>query len=166
MTLFTPPTNIEGGKPVIFLAGPIQGARDWQTDAVAHIHDIDPDILIASPRRLAQTRGEFSDAMYYEQVDWEHDHLDRAAANGSILFWLSREAEHRCDRSYAQTTRFELGVALGWHRFMGAKVVVGIDEGFSNARYIRYTLGKKYPGLPILDDLRSTCDAAVSALAA
>ncbi len=165
MPLFTPPNDVSDDVSLIFLAGPIQGARDWQTDAVRHIRDLSPTTVIASPRRLSQSRGEFGEAMYREQVTWEHRHLEMAASHGTILFWLAREAEHRCDRSYAQTTRLELGIALGWHQFRGSRVVVGVEEGFSNARYIRHTLGIKYPDVPVLGDLQETCAAAVSAQA-
>jgi hypothetical protein len=164
MPLFTPPHDHDGREPLIFLAGPIQGAPDWQADAVRHIRGFGPDVSIASPRRLTASRGEFDAAMYHEQVTWEHRHLEMAATDGVILFWLAAEAEHRCDRAYAQTTRLELGIALGWHQFRDTRVVVGIEEGFSNARYIRHTLNEKYPAVPLLDDLRLTCAAAVSAL--
>lgn len=164
MPLLQPPHDAYGDAPTIFLAGPIQGGPDWQSDAAAIIEAVDPGILIASPRRAIATRGDFDDAMYREQVSWEHRYLDRAAASGTILFWLAREAEHRCDRAYAQTTRLELGIALGWHRFEGSRVVVGVEEGFSNARYIRYTLASRYPGVPVLDDLEATCRAAVGSL--
>lgn len=166
MTLFTPPDDHHGAEPLIFLAGPIQGGPDWQAEAVAHIQDLDAAMPIASPRRLTRSRGEFDAAMYHEQVTWEHRHLEIAATNGVILFWLAREAEHRCDRAYAQTTRLELGIALGWHQFRGSRVVVGIEEGFSNARYIRHTLKSKYPGIPLLGDLKETCAAAVRAASA
>lgn len=164
--LYTPPHDFHDTEPLIFLAGPIQGGPDWQTDAVAHMHGIDPSIAIASPRRLALTRGEFDADMYHEQVTWEHRHLEMAATNGVILFWLAKEAEHRCDRAYAQTTRLELGIALGWHQFRGSRVVVGVEGGFSNARYIRHTLANKYPGVPVLDSLQETCVTAVAARSA
>lgn len=164
MPLFTPPHDFDGDGPLIFLAGPIQGAPDWQTEAIRHLEKFAPGVAIASPRRLTTTRGDFDDAMYHEQVTWEHRHLEMAAKDGVILFWLAAEAEHRCDRAYAQTTRLELGIALGWHNFKDAKVVVGIDEGFSNARYIRHTLENKYAAVPLCDDLMITCYEAVREL--
>lgn len=46
-----PPESIETSSPVISLAGPMQGAPDWQSTAADLIHDIDLAIVVASPRR-------------------------------------------------------------------------------------------------------------------
>jgi hypothetical protein len=37
--------------PVIFLAGPIQGTGDWQSEASKIIHTSRPEVMVASPRR-------------------------------------------------------------------------------------------------------------------
>ncbi len=153
-----PPAYADITGPLIFIAGPIQGSADWQERAIAILAGAD-GVTIASPRRLGELRL-FSEKEYNEQVDWEHFHLDRAARNGVIMFWLSKENLHRCDRPYAQTTRFELGEAVTLHRLAGAKVCVGLEEGFSNARYLRRTLAKKAPGIPLCATLEETCRRA------
>ncbi len=56
--VFQPPEIAEVDGPLIFLAGPIQGAPDWQSEAISIIHDIDPAIAIASPRK-DYPEGEF-----------------------------------------------------------------------------------------------------------
>src|SRR5579884_2152272 len=56
--------------PVIFLAGPIQGTGDWQSEARRLIHARRPEVIVASPRR-AYLPGEFD---YGKQVDWETYH--------------------------------------------------------------------------------------------
>ena len=163
--LIQPPMQVEEPQnPLIFLAGPIQGAPDWQALAPHFIWAGDEYVNIASPRRPLKFEGKFSGRMYEEQVRWEHEYLRRAGERGVVLFWLAREAEHRCDRAYAQTTRFELGEACVLHATRGYKVVVGIEEGFSNARYIRMTLGAKYPNIPLADTLEETCFLAVNLL--
>src|SRR5690242_6270198 len=99
-TVLRPPHYSDMAGPIVFLAGPIQGAPDWQFEAVELLHAGDHRLNIASPRRLeAWNTGND----YNEQVDWETHHLRQAAREGVILFWLAREAEHRCDRAYAQT---------------------------------------------------------------
>jgi hypothetical protein len=149
--------------PLIFLAGPIQGAADWQSSAITFLQTYS-HLNIASPRRATNWNERLSIEAYNEQVDWEHHHLERSAAEGVILFWLAREAEHVCDRAYAQTTRFELGEAVTLHRWHGTKVVVGIDLGFTNARYLKKTIAHKAPGIPLCFDLKDTCEAAVRLL--
>src|SRR4051794_6081840 len=105
--LLLPPDYREVTGPVVFLAGPIQGTPPWQTPATALLHAAAPNLHIASPRRPAF--DDLDTTGYNARVDWETHHLRRAASNGVILFWLAREEDHRCDRAYAQTTRFELG---------------------------------------------------------
>ena len=159
--IIIPPRYIEVDGSVIFLAGPIRGAINWQGKAIRYIRNKNPGLHIASPRRPILTQDEFPEATFDEQVDWEHYYLQRAAENGVILFWLAKEAEHRCNRAYAQTTRFELGEATGVHRFANIKIVVGIEDGFTGGKYIRKTLAKKYPNIPICDTLEQTCDSAI-----
>lgn len=156
-----PPAVGDVVGPLVFLAGPITGAPDWQSRAIALIRAADAELFIASPRRAVEREGDFTEDMYLEQVAWEHRHLARAAEDGVTLFWLAKESRHVCDRAYAQTTRFELGEAVTVHRFTGAKVVVGIEPGFTNERYIRKTLASKTPGIVLLGTIEETCAAAI-----
>jgi len=95
--------------------------------------------------------GEFSDDMYAAQADWEHEWLASAARRGVIMFWLAKEAVHDCGRAYAQTTRFELGEAVALHYASErrgerlVRAVVGIEDGYTGARYVRRTVSKKRP---------------------
>src|SRR5262245_51764816 len=135
--------------PVVFLAGPIQGAPDWQAQAVLLFDRLAPGLNVANPRRV-YLPGSFD---YHAQVDWETHHLRLAGADGVILFWLAREADHTCDRAYAQTTRFELAEWKVRHERDGARLVVGIDDGFTGARYIRRRLAVDCPAVPVCDTL-------------
>lgn len=152
-----PPEQAEIDNPIIFLAGPIQGASDWQARAIEILHSANPDLVIASPRR--DSFGERFD--YREQVDWETEYLRRAGFNGVILFWLAKEQEQIPGRSYAQTTRFELAEWVTEHKYTGAKVVIGIEEGYSGARYVRHRL-REYDGIPVVDSLETVCQEALN----
>lgn len=153
------------GEPIIFLAGPIQGARDWQADAASLIRTARPDVWIANPRRPGEAAGGFPPDKYEEQVEWEHHHLAYAASSGVILFWCENEAIHDCGRAYAQTTRFELGEAMANARWTRrSKMVVGLDTRYPGAKYVRYTFGEKAPNVPVLDTLGDTVDAALALL--
>ena len=87
--LIQPPGYKDLIGPVIFLGGPIQGAPNWQGEATLNIHNLNPDIAVASPRK-DYAPGEF---VYEAQVDWETHYLNRAAEWGAVLFWLAKEAE-------------------------------------------------------------------------
>ena len=158
--ILKPPIYAEVAGPLIFLAGPIQGAADWQAEASRILAPV-AGVTVASPRRPEAAPGEFTEKDYAAQVDWEHHYLARAAANGVTMFWLAKEAVHVCERAYAQTTRFELGEAVTLHRLRGAKVAVGIEPGFSNMRYLLRTIARKAPGIPICGTLAETCAEAV-----
>lgn len=152
-----PPEIVDVDSKVIFLAGPIQGAPDWQSQAIEIIHELDSGIVVASPRKDYE-EGTF---VYERQVDWETHYLNTAAKLGLIVFWLARQAEETPGRAYAQTSRFELGEWKSRHEQDGVKLVVGIDKGFGNARYIRRRFAKDCPNVPILDSLQKTMTTAV-----
>jgi hypothetical protein len=152
-----PPDVVPVHGPLVFLAGPIQGAPDWQADAIRWFAEHAPEIAVASPRR-EYAPGAFE---YAAQVDWETHHLRRAAECGVILFWLARETVNTPGRSYAQTTRFELGEWKVRHERDGVGLVVGIEDAFSGARYVRHRFGQDCPRVPVVASLPEACAAAV-----
>lgn len=146
--------------PLIFLGGPIQGASDWQSEAIG-ILSINENINIVSPRRAIEKSADFSDSDYQEQVSWEHYYLEEVARKGVTMFWLPKPIQEIPGRAYAQTSRFELGEALARHYLQKIRLVVGIEKGFSNERYIRLTLQAKAPDVSICDTLEATCEKAI-----
>ncbi len=158
-----PPDFRETNRPLVFLAGPIQGAPDWHREATEHIHRLNADQWVASPKRF-----EWNDRLDYNtQVDWETRHLNQAAYGGGvILFWLALEAQHFCERPYAQTSRFELGEWKVKHERDGIHLVVGIADGFTNQRYIQRRLSQDCRSVPIFNTLEETCAQAVKMIAA
>jgi hypothetical protein len=156
--LITPPDYPAIAGPLIFLAGPIQGAPDWQAQAVRLLTKEAPELHIANPRRVC-----FPDEFVFDQqVDWETHHLRRAATDGVIHFWLANEAEHDCGRSYAQTTRFELAEWKVRHERGGTRLVVGIDSRFAGAKYIRRRFAQDCPDVAICSTLEETCRRAAA----
>jgi hypothetical protein len=157
-----PPTIAAVEVPLIFLAGPIQGAPDWQAEAILWFNAEAPDLTVASPRREYPPE-EFD---YAAQVDWETHHLRLAAERGVILFWLAREAVSVPGRSYAQTSRFELAEWKVRHERDGVRLVVGLEDGFSGARYIRHRFGRDCPAVPLVPSLEQACRAAAELIRA
>lgn len=155
--LLVPPRFEAVTGPLVFLAGPIQGAPDWQAEAIAWFAAEAPALTVASPRRECLP-GEFD---YAAQVNWETHHLRRAAHCGVILFWLARESVVVPGRSYAQTTRFELAEWKVRHERDGAQLVIGIEEGFSGARYVRHRFAQDCPRVPLVATLAEACRLAV-----
>jgi Nucleoside 2-deoxyribosyltransferase like len=151
-----------GEVPVVFLAGPIQGAPLWQEDAAQLIVRAHPDIVVASPRRLELVRGQFTDDDYAAQVDWETTYLRRAGEHGCVLFWLAAEDHVVPGRQYAQTTRFELGEWKQMAQRHQAQLALGIDPGFTNNRYISRRFGQDCPHIPIFETLEDVCAQAAT----
>ncbi len=144
-----------GFRPVVFLAGPIQGAPDWQTEAVDIISSRTvAEVIVANPRT-----DDYRD--YESQVSWEQRYLRRAKKLGGIAFWCPAEttdcpSPNPVDRSYAQTTRIEFGKVTGWLDYDSEAIVsIGIEEGYSGSdKYYRYD-AEQY-GLPIHSTLDET----------
>ncbi|TAK37121.1 MAG: hypothetical protein EPO30_11105 [Lysobacteraceae bacterium] len=156
-TILQPPEIIETDRPVIFLAGPIQGGPDWQSEAVNLIHDLDSSLIVASPRR-DYPEGTF---VYERQVDWETHFLRTAGSKGVVAFWLAAQIKETPGRAYAQTTRFELAEWKMRHEYEGMKLTIGIEEGFGNARYIRRRFSQDAPDVKIAESLEEMTRNAV-----
>lgn len=154
-----PPLSL--AEPVVFLAGPIQGAPNWQHAAERLLGD---RVHVANPRAegFGQTHG------FDAQVDWESHWLRRAAHRGCVLFWLAAEGVHDPARAYAQTTRFELGEWLTRVQLSATttRVVVGAEAGFTGTRYVERRLATTFDGvaeLPLARNLTELCARALLA---
>lgn len=126
----------------VFLAGPIQGASEWQ-NTLPNI----PGVTYLSPRR-----DDYSNFDWDEQVAWENTGLRVADV---VLFWIPEKVEEIPGRDYAQTTRTEIGEYLA----RGKKVIIGVHSGFSGRRYIA-TKSTQYG----VKEIHDTLDGCVSEL--
>lgn len=129
---------------IIFLAGPIQGSSDWHEEFIEKLKNIkiDKNIIICSPKRFKKDHN----FIYDEQVDWESFYLTLASKQGIIVFWLANEKEKIDGRSYAQTTRFEIGE--WWAKGQSIKefkIVVGAEKEFDGLKYITKKFIDHYP---------------------
>ena len=147
-----PLAELEG--PLIFLNGPIQGADDWQQEAIDQLAVVAPDVHVASPR-MQQFAGA-QEALWI----WETAYSERAAQDGVVLFWLARETRHRCSRSFAAQTRFELGEWAMKSSAGLARLVVGFERGFTGGPYLQRRFTLAYPNIPICRTLKQACTVA------
>lgn len=158
---YRPPTKVDiPTSPVIFLAGPIQGAPDWQSRAVHQISSFkDNDFWLCNPRRSEGTDKSKFD--YYEQVSWELDQLTKARDYGAVIFWFAKQdpkVEYPAGRAYAQTTRFEMGLACGWKDYNPSIAIsVGIEDGYvgGNEKYIKHLASRA--DVEVLASLGAVC---------
>lgn len=133
MSIIKCPGNIRDSKKKwkVFLAGPIQGAPDWQGEIGQYI-DLE-SVEWLSPRR---DNYEMTDSNYDTmQIDWETDALNYADI---ILVWIPEPVKNIYGRSYAQTTRFEIAENLAH----GKKMIIGTYKDFPGRKYFEYKVGK------------------------
>lgn len=138
---------------LLYLNGPIQGARDWQAEALAILDRVAPDLNVASPRAAV-----FSGSPE-RHLQWEQTCLEHAASNGAVLFWLANETQHRCGRPHAAQMRFELGEWAVKAQAGLVRLVVGIERGFPGAAYLHRRLTTSFPNIVVCRTLQQTCVA-------
>ncbi len=164
--VLVPKSKVEVSRPLIFLAGPIRSAPNWQDEAISILSSYGEDIAIASPRR--GVRDNFAKWVitgqreFERQRAWERNYLDIASKTGSILFWLPGEIEHSCSKSYGAMTRIELGQWMTNSRYNpNINWCIGTDGNFSEIDTIRYDLSVDAPGKKIFGSLEGTCREAL-----
>ena len=179
MTIYSPPRRAPRGTRLIFLIGPIQGAADWQGDAATIIGKKAPGIVIASPRSGMWEPGLAKSEkarLFNIQREWEWDHIELAIEEGCALVYLDQEAEYIPGRSFAQTSRIEFSLILGWltggkgspfRPFKGQgvtappvrRIVFGAHPKFSGRRYLADLLESHR--FVLHGTLDATCEAAI-----
>jgi len=144
-------------EPVVFLAGPVTGAEDWQHTAEGLLGS---RVSVANPRVPACDTHD-----YVAHLDWKSRWMRRAALRGCLLFWLAEETTSVPGRAYAQTTRFELGEWLARGRHGGIRFVLGIDDGYTGMRAVLHRLTTAYARADVVvtTDLTDACRRALVA---
>ncbi len=153
--------------PLIFLAGPIRSAPNWQDEAIEFLFSQEPNLIIVSPRRGIRDniskyiiKGE--ENYFPRQRAWERHYLDVASKTGCIMFWLPGEEKHDCNKVYGAMTRVELGEWMTNYRHDNSlKFCVGSDGKFSEIDIIEYDLNLDAPDKKIYNSLEKTCAEAL-----
>ena len=166
--LIIPKTYVqEIREPLIFLAGPINGAPNWQDEAVELLFSQNPSLVIASPRREVRNEIEpyiaTGDEDYFpRQRAWERHYLDISSKTGAILFWLPGEKKHDCQKVYGAMTRLELGQWMTRYSYdRSVRFCVGSDGYFPELHTIEYDLRLDAPDKEIRKTLAETCVEAL-----
>ena len=152
-------------KPLIFLAGPIRSAPNWQDEAIQFIFSHNQDLIIVSPRRGIREKIESyvvkgNENQFSRQRAWERHYLEIAACSGAILFWLPGEEKHDCNKVYGAMTRVEIGQWMTRYKFSNdgyVNFVVGSDGKFPEINTIAYDLSLDAPEKIICSSLEETC---------
>src|SRR3989338_8649180 len=166
--LIIPKTYVqELGAPLIFLAGPIRSAPNWQDEAINLLFSQEPNLVIASPRRgvrdkIAAHIATGDENYFPRQRAWERHYLDIASKTGAILFWLPGEAEHDCQKVYGAMTRLELGQWMTRYYFdKNVRFCIGSDSQFPELNTVEFDLKMDAPDKDIKKTLEETCAEAL-----
>jgi hypothetical protein len=159
-----PPDIDHSDGPNIFLAGPIQGAPDWQSEAQFFIEESLPKsagtVNVFNPRSLEMSHGKSA------QIEWEKRGLAKARTYGALLFWFAARDFSQTDypegRAYAQTSRIEFGRAIGWKDLNPfIRIGIGIDLNYTGGNEDYITSCANEHALPIHRKLDQLCDHVV-----
>jgi hypothetical protein len=153
--------------PLIFLAGPIRSAPNWQDEAIKILFSQESDLIIASPRR--GIRNEISkyvvcgnENYFPRQRAWERYYLDLASKTGAILFWLPRRKNIFTRKVYGAMTRIELGQWMtNYRNDNSVRFCIGTDGKFPEMNTIEYDLSLDAPDKKIFNSLEETCAEAL-----
>jgi hypothetical protein len=145
--------TFEESKDVyVFLAGPAQGCENWQEEVIEKVQEklknikLKKNIILCTPRRLEKPKN----FVYEEQVDWETYYLNKASLQGFIVFWFAKEKEKIEGRSFARTSRFEIGEWFAKGQLIkDFEMVVGRENGFEGFEYIENRLNSLMKNFPI-----------------
>ncbi|MDO8509479.1 MAG: nucleoside 2-deoxyribosyltransferase domain-containing protein [Nanoarchaeota archaeon] len=149
--------------PLIFLAGPIRSAPNWQDEAIKFLFSQNQNITIASPRRgireeITQYVAEGNESYFSRQRAWERHYLDIASKAGAILFWLPGEEQHDCNKVYGAMTRLEIGQWMTNYKHDNSiRFCVGSDGKFPELGTISYDLQLDAPDKRVYENLEETC---------
>jgi len=152
--------------PLIFLAGPIRSAPNWQDEAVKILSEHESNLIIVSPRRgirkeISKYIIEGNENYFPRQRAWERHYLDIASKKGAILFWLPRRKSLFSRKVYGAMTRVELGEWMTNYRYDNSvRFCIGSDGKFSELDTIKYDLSLDAPRR-ITNTLEETCAEAV-----
>lgn len=134
------PEVYTGSERSLFLAGGIQGCRNWQQDLVKMLAD--ENLVILNPRRkvyLADSPGAED-----EQITWEFEHFKRTSA---VSFWFPPE-------TLCPITLYELGIQNA-----GSKpLFIGIDPEYKRRTDIEIQTRLARPEIQIVYSLKDLAE--------
>jgi hypothetical protein len=164
------------GKPIVFFAGQIKGALDWQAEATQSFESIvtpEKNLHVVNPRWTNIAPADKLEP--HAQRTWEKRHYRTAATagrsgvRGVVMFYIAAEnplaeVPNPPGRAYGQGTRSEFSEIIGG-KFFGAfdiELVLGIDPAHSGHGLKEYRHSAEEFGLHIHESLGATVAAAAN----
>jgi len=125
------------GYPMLFMAGGITGAEDWQTKLLEELKG--EDLVVFNPKRKNfDTSNKDIEA---QQITWEFLHIAKADA---ISFWFPPQ-------TLCPITLFELGAVLGERT--NRPVFVGCDPLYARIRDVKIQVALRNKKIEVVESL-------------
>jgi hypothetical protein len=140
------PTEYDGDGPILFLAGGISDAEDWQRRFVRMLPC--GDYAVFNPRRAAFPAGDM--VAEAEQIAWEHRYLQRATV---VAFWFPPQ-------TLCPIALFELGACCA----AGKPIVVGVDPQYSRRFDVETQLRLRRPEVEVVTRLERLAEQVADKL--
>ncbi len=173
----TMPESINPPGHVFFLAGPVRGGNDWQSEChkIFSRYSLSCTLVIPvsypsdHPIRAHEITPN-SNPEPVHHIKWERRWMEFASRKGCLMFWLPCESKtvprDPAEGPYAQDTRGELGEWRGHLMFEHhRRVVIGMEEDFPGQREIthnfREAVRESPECWPRVRTLQQTVDAAI-----
>ena len=152
-----------GSNKVIFLAGPIRDAPQWQVEAFKLLQKYNFDGYVAAPVRSLEINLPFmvSNELFPRQLKWEQYYLKRASIKGCILFWLPLRKTFKFKKAYARDTFGELGEWRGRSMCSNCNIVIGGEDEFDGFDMIKRNYQAHSPSMKFYNSLEDTIKAAI-----
>ncbi len=172
MKIILPITHAKPEFPLIYLAGPIRSAPEWQDEAIELLLSVMPDCTVANPRRyVSKTLQEYvakgDNAFFPRQRAWERHYMEIATEKdgekpkGVLLFYLPAEEKHDHNKAYGHMTQYELGEWITRYELNPEiSMVIGADQRYPELDTLAYDISSR-TNLKILSGLEETVREAV-----
>ena len=128
-------TNFKVFDKRIFLAGPITGAPDWQSEMVSELVKLNQDDLYST--LICNTRRDKYDETFNSeyQIHWDQTHIQNC---NIILFYIPEPVDTKLKDRYAKTTMYELAEMLHTNKYKNPdnKIIIAIHPKYSMYKYV------------------------------
>lgn len=142
------PQKVDTLKYKVFLAGGVSNCRQWQTEVISKLYNL--DIALLNPRRK---NFDVTDKdMETEQICWEHNAFKTAHL---IVFYF-------CHETACPITLFELGKQV----MVNKPIIIGMDENYSRKNDVIIQTKLERPEVPIVTGLDRFIDKITDYLSA
>lgn len=129
------PQKVDTLKYKVFLAGGASNCRQWQTEVISKLYNL--DIALLNPRRK---NFDVTDKdMETEQIYWEHNAFKKAHL---MVFYF-------CHETVCPITLFELGKQV----MVNKPIIIGMDENYSRKNDVIIQTKLERPEVPIVTGL-------------